>query len=173
MCLCVIVTQSCLSLCDPMDCSRPGSSVHGISQARILEWAVISFSMGSSRPRDQTWVSCINRRILYCPSTKEAWTGTFVIFVHISLVKSNHMTKHKSMRQGYGLHLVQWELLQGCVATGMVCNSITGSYQGIGNNNPTCHLEPASWSILQKKDIKKFLGKWELWKENTEHWGRI
>ena len=43
---------------DPMDCSPPGSSVHGISQARILEWVVISFSRGSSRPRDQTWVSC-------------------------------------------------------------------------------------------------------------------
>jgi len=41
-----------------MDCSLPGSSVHGILQARILEWVVIPFSRGSSRPRDQTWVSC-------------------------------------------------------------------------------------------------------------------
>ena len=44
---------------DPMDCSPPGSSVHGIFQARVLEWVAISFSRGSSRPRDQTWVSRI------------------------------------------------------------------------------------------------------------------
>ena len=52
----VLVTQSCLTLCDPMDCSLPGSSVHGILQARILEWVGIPFSRGSSQPRDQTWV---------------------------------------------------------------------------------------------------------------------
>ena len=46
------VAQLCLTLCDPMDCSLPGSSVHGILQARILEWVAISFSRGSSRPRD-------------------------------------------------------------------------------------------------------------------------
>ena len=63
--------QSCPTLCDPMDCSPPGSSVHGILQARILEWVAISFSRGSSWPRDQTRVSYIassllhRRRILY------------------------------------------------------------------------------------------------------------
>ena len=51
--------QSCLSLCDPLDCSLPGSSLHGIFQARILEWVAISFSKGSSPPRDQTWVFCV------------------------------------------------------------------------------------------------------------------
>ena len=56
------VTQSFLTLCDPMDCSPPGSSVHGILQARILEWVAISFSRGSSQPRDRTWVSCIAGR---------------------------------------------------------------------------------------------------------------
>ena len=53
------VPQSCLTLCNPMDSNLPGSAVHGIFQARILEWAVISFSRGSSQPRDQTRVSCI------------------------------------------------------------------------------------------------------------------
>ena len=53
------VTQSCPTHCSPMDCSLPGSSVHGILQARILEWVAISFSRGSSQPRDWTWVSCI------------------------------------------------------------------------------------------------------------------
>ena len=55
-------------LCDPMDCSPPGSSVHGILQARILEWVAMPSSRGSSRPRDWTWVSYVSstgRRILY------------------------------------------------------------------------------------------------------------
>ena len=53
------VAQPCLTLCDPMDCSLPGSSIHEIFQARVLEWVAISFSRGSSRPRDRTQVSCI------------------------------------------------------------------------------------------------------------------
>ena len=56
------VAQSCPTLCDPVDCSPPGSSIHGILQARILEWVAISFSRGSFRPRDQTQVSCIAGR---------------------------------------------------------------------------------------------------------------
>ena len=50
--LCCLVTKSCATLCDPVDCSRPGSSVHGSSQASILVWIAISFSRGSSPPRD-------------------------------------------------------------------------------------------------------------------------
>ena len=57
--VCVLVAQSCLTHCDPMDCSPPDSSVHRILQARILEWVAISFSRGSSCPMDQTLVSCI------------------------------------------------------------------------------------------------------------------
>ena len=53
------VAQSCPTLCDPMDCSLPCSSVHGIFQARVLEGVAISFSRGSSWPRDRTPVSCI------------------------------------------------------------------------------------------------------------------
>ena len=56
------VAQSCLILCDPMDCSLPGFSIPGILQARILEWVTISFSRGSSRPRDWTRVSRIGGR---------------------------------------------------------------------------------------------------------------
>ena len=50
----MLVTQSCLPVCDPMACGPPGSSVHGISQARILEWVAIAFSRGSFQPRDWT-----------------------------------------------------------------------------------------------------------------------
>ena len=52
VCVCVLVTQSCLPLCNPMDCSPPGSSVHGILQPRTLERVAMSFSRGSSLLRD-------------------------------------------------------------------------------------------------------------------------
>ena len=55
----IYMVSSVVTLCDPMDYSLPGSSVHGTLQAKILEWVAISFSRGSSQTRDQTWVSCI------------------------------------------------------------------------------------------------------------------
>ena len=68
-----LVIQSCPTLCDPMDCSPPGSSVHGNPQARILEWFSLLFSRGSSPPRDQTRVSCIAGRLCTIWATREAW----------------------------------------------------------------------------------------------------
>ena len=71
------VTQSCPTLCDPMDCSLPGSSLHEILQARVLEWVAISFFRGSSRPRDRTQVSRIPGRCFNLWATrtikKSAW----------------------------------------------------------------------------------------------------
>ena len=65
------VAQLCPTLCNPLDCSLPGSSVHGILQARILEWVAISFSRGSSRPRDRTRVSHIVGRRFNLWATRE------------------------------------------------------------------------------------------------------
>ena len=65
VCVCA---QSCLTLCSPVDCSLPGSSVHGLLHTRILEWVAISSFGGSSRPRDLTgisYISCIGRHVLY------------------------------------------------------------------------------------------------------------
>ena len=67
-CKCAKSLQSCPILCDPVDCSPPGFSVHGIFQARILEWVATPSSKGSSRPRDRTrvsYISCIGRWFLY------------------------------------------------------------------------------------------------------------
>ena len=67
-CVCAKSLQSCLTLCDPLDCSPPGSSVHGILQARLLKWVAMPSCRGSSRPRNQThisYVSCIGRQVLY------------------------------------------------------------------------------------------------------------
>ena len=69
MCVCSVMS---LPLCNPMDCSPPGSSVHEISQARILEWAAISLSRGFSWPRDQTHVSGIGSCVLYHWANREA-----------------------------------------------------------------------------------------------------
>ena len=66
------VTQSCPTLCDPVDCSPSGSSDHGILQATILEWVAISFSRGSSQPRDRTRVSHIGGRRFNLWATREA-----------------------------------------------------------------------------------------------------
>ena len=67
----VTVAQPCLTLCNPMDCSLPGSSVHGILQARILEWLAIPFSRGSSQTRDWTQVSRIAGRFYTVWATRE------------------------------------------------------------------------------------------------------
>ena len=78
--------QSRLALCNPKDCSLPGSSVHGIFQARILEWVAISFSRESFQPRDRTHVSYffrIGRRVLYhSQSGKPDWASKLF---HISV----------------------------------------------------------------------------------------
>ena len=74
----IVVTQSCLTLYDPMNCSRPGSSVHGILQAKILERVAIPFSRGSSQPRDWTQVSHIAGGFFTSWATREAqdyWSG--------------------------------------------------------------------------------------------------
>ena len=69
-----LLAQSCPILFNPVDCSLPGSSLHGTLQARILEWVAISFSRRSSPSRDWTWVSCIAGRLFTVWATREATT---------------------------------------------------------------------------------------------------
>ena len=76
----VLVTESGSPLCDPTDCSPPGSSVHGIPQARILEWVAISFSRRSSQPRGQTQVSCITGRFFTTKPPGEHRGGMLLFF---------------------------------------------------------------------------------------------
>ena len=71
-----------------MDCSPPGSSLHGILQARILEWVAIPFSRGPSPPRDWTRISCIGRQILYHWATSEA-LRMFSLPINIWRIKGN------------------------------------------------------------------------------------
>ena len=100
--------QSYMTLCHPMDCNPPGSSVYGIFQARILEWAAISFSRGSSQPRDRTRVSCIGRWILYQWVTREArkiqyqlwkvWNNRLKCIDCDSLAVNSHWANEKKER---------------------------------------------------------------------------
>ena len=88
----VLVTQSCPTLCDPMDCCLPGSCVHGILQARIQEWVAIPFSRGSSQPRDRTQVSYIAGRFFTIWATREAkvkstiYKGSALLAKHFSII---------------------------------------------------------------------------------------
>ena len=90
----VLVTQSCPILCDPMGCSPPGSSVYGIVQAGILEWAAMPSSRGSSWPRDQTWVSCITGRHFTVWATRK---------VQASNLEAWHAAIHGAQRVGHDL----------------------------------------------------------------------
>ena len=68
VCMLAKSLQLCPALCNPMDCSLPDSSFHGILQAKILEWVAIPFSRGSSQHRDQirvSYISCVGRQLLY------------------------------------------------------------------------------------------------------------
>ena len=85
----VKVAQPCQNLCNPRDCVPPGSSVHGIFQARILDWVAISFFRGSSQSRDWSWVSCIGGRVSAIWVTGEALWNDYlklILMFHIMLI---------------------------------------------------------------------------------------
>ena len=93
----VLVAQLCPTLCDPMGYSSPGSSVHEILQARILEWVVISSSRGTTRPRDWTQVSCITGRFftIWATRGRPSWAQKLLEFLKIVC---NLMIKKKGVR---------------------------------------------------------------------------
>ena len=88
------VAQSCPTLCDPVDCSLPGSSAHGIFQARILEWVAISFSRGSSPPRDQTQVSRTVGRYFTVWATREVTPKLWPESKKMIMCRGNWSTCH-------------------------------------------------------------------------------
>ena len=105
--------QLCLTLCDPMDCNLPGSTVHGILQARILVWVAISFSRGSSQPRGWTQVSHIAGRFFTLWATREApyfHLNTLILFYSwfqkICGNSSSHLLIHSKSEQS--LWLFNW-----------------------------------------------------------------
>ena len=98
----VLVAQSLPTLCGPMDYVAPGSSVHGIFQARILEWVALPFSRGSSQPRDRTWVSSTAGRYFTVWATKvniipKSWKLLRIDYnyINISITDSMDMSLSK------------------------------------------------------------------------------
>ena len=108
------VTQLCTTLCDSMDSSLPGSSIHGIFQARILEWVTISFSRRSSWPRDWTQVSRIVGRCFMVWATREVFWKKIYDKLRQCIKKQRHHFANKiSYSQSYDLscsHEQMWEL---------------------------------------------------------------
>ena len=96
---CSLVAQSCPTLCNPMDCRTLGSSIHGISQARILEWVAISFLRGSSQPRDRTCVSNIAVRF---------FTQTMQIRGHHS--KTGEQVSFQNNRSKEIIIIITWDI---------------------------------------------------------------
>ena len=91
------VAQLCLTLYDPMDSSLPGSAIHGIFQARILEWAAISFSRGSSQPRYRTCVSCIaDRHFTVWATTWQKWVQTWTHLLPAWVDRTNSVKTGKA-----------------------------------------------------------------------------
>ena len=88
VCACAKSLQLCSTLCDPMDCNLPGSSVRGVLQARMLEWGAMPSSRGSSRPRYRTWVSsisCIAVRFFTTKPPRKPYKGFYLLnFIFVS-----------------------------------------------------------------------------------------
>ena len=118
------VAQSCPTLCDPMDYSLPGSSLHGIFQARVLEWVAISFSRGSSQSKDRTRVSCIPGRcfnLWATRSNRQIWLRS----AKLSRAKANRVlprectghSKHPlptTQEKTLHMDITRWSTLKSC-----------------------------------------------------------
>ena len=109
------VAQLCPTLWDSMDCSLPGSSIHGIFQTRILEWVAISFSRRSSWPRDWTHISHIIGRHFIVWATREEWTCISVLLVETSV------WPEKSSSVTFSLKLLLWILVDTLISESYYC----------------------------------------------------
>ena len=91
--------QLCPTLCNPMDCSLPGSSIHWVFQARMLEWAAFSFSRGSSWPRDCPCIFYIGRKVLFHWAIREAKGALLLLllsrFSHVQLCATPETAAHQ------------------------------------------------------------------------------
>ena len=101
---CALVAQSCLTLCNAMDYSLPGSPISEISQARILEWIAISFSRVSSQLRDWTHISCIGRKTFFSFTTEPPRKPELPLRKYVSLSEKIHFKCFRAPdRRGYSM----------------------------------------------------------------------
>ena len=140
--------QLCLALCDPIDCSLPDSSVHGILQARILEWFAMPSSRGSSWPRDWTCISlwflhC--RQILYCWAAREAPSIQFSSVAQLCLTLCDPMD---CSTPGFPVYHQLPEFTQTHVH--QVSDTIQPSH-------PLSSLSPPAFNLPQNRDLFKWV----------------
>ena len=114
-----------------MDCGQPGSSVHGILQARILEWAAISFSRRSSQPRDRTQVSGIACRFFTIRATVDSWALTICTIPSQSSFDTLSLSISQLLRVVKARLRIddQITLTQGLLETNYVCSQLTGGWE--------------------------------------------
>ena len=115
--------QPCLSLCNPKDCSPPGSSVHGILQAKILEWVAIPSSRGSSWPRDRThfsYISCTGRQILY---HQHHLGNPYIIYTYVIRTHTIYML-YTCVIYARGTCIYIYNVHICCIYTGIICTHL-------------------------------------------------
>ena len=124
----MLVAQSCSTLCEHTDYSPPGSSVHGLLQARILEWVAIS--RASAQPRDQTQVSCISRQILYHLSYREVRDPTMYSAITRHRECSDWMRYIQTIisQIQHKIGVIKQEVPEKQGSDGMVCKTLWENY---------------------------------------------
>ena len=132
--LCYVIAKLCLALCDPMDCSPPGSSVHGILQARILEWVTIPCSGGPSWPRDRMHVFCIVGRFFTTEPPEKPQNMQLWRLQGLHMGEREGMESREPTLKGHGQNL-------SCSETPCRSSNMTGAW-----GRPTCW----SWRAAQR-----------------------
>ena len=160
-CSVLYCVQSCLTLFDAMDCSSPGPSVRGTSQARILEWAAISSSRVSSPPRDRTrvsCVSCIGRQILYHCATWEALRAALTVLLSFELIFVTSMS---------------WTSQVALMVKNPHANAgdtgDMGLISGLGRSPGGGHVNPLQYSCLENPMIEEPVGLQSMRSQRVGH----
>ena len=172
------VAQSCRTLCDPIDCSPSGSSVHGIFQAIILEWIAISFSRRSSQPRARTRVSHVVDRRFTIWATRQVWDSnisskkTLMFMWYVNCNSSRSGTQEASINSWYDGTAVK--NLSACARDSWDMGSIPGFRRspGVWNGNPLQYsclensMDRGAWRTRLSEHAKhtQIVGKWMIQK---------
>ena len=146
-------TQSCPTLCNPMDCNLPHFSVHGIFQARVLEWVAISFPRGSSQPRDGTWVSHIVGRRFTIWATREV---TLLLKYGLCLITQSCLTLCDPMDCSLPASSVRGDL-QARILEWVAYPSSRGSSQPRNWTEISCIVDRlfTSWATRETQSLQK------------------
>ena len=159
-----LVVKLSPTLFNPIDCSLPGFSIHGISQARILKWVTISFSKGSSRSRDQTCVSSIGRQVFYHRATREVLPKDTVFFLRHHWGQTGRHPGGAEFPEGsYCSSYCQEVQPQASLGPGWVSEQGTGSHiQSLGSFSTDAsylwcwrRLLRVLWTVWSNKSILK------------------